>query len=236
VALRGSLTHRKTRRLAQALRIAPCFALGIMEALWHVAAENAPSGAVGRMTDEDIAMEMFYDDDPAKLIEALVVSGLLDRDPVHRLVVHDWHIHSDDATDNKLARATQYYANGEMPRMRRIGHIERDKLEQKYANPCARKTTTSHGEPLPVPEPVPVPVNTPQPPSREGGKKPTRAERKSAAANVGAFPSTMTPEQAREMELGYWRIKRNKGSPDYEKHAPMEVRQALESEGERANA
>jgi hypothetical protein len=66
MALRGTLTHRKTRKLALALKIDAC-SLGILEALFHVTAECAPDGGIGKMTDADIAMEMFCDRDPAGL-------------------------------------------------------------------------------------------------------------------------------------------------------------------------
>ena len=164
MALRGTLTHRKTRRLALALSIPPCFALGVLESLWHVTGEQAADGAIGRMTDADLAMEMFYDGDPTFLVDALVTAGLVDRDDNHRLVVHDWHLHSDDATDNRLSRATRTYANGVLPRMTKLSKPER-------ANVCARFSTAGHKMPLPVPVPEPVPVPVPV---KE--QKPTRAK------------------------------------------------------------
>jgi hypothetical protein len=132
MALRGTLTHRKTRRLAQRLGIDPCFALGLVEALWNVAAEQAPAGDIGRYSDEDIAMEMFYSGDPAGLIQALVYAVYLDEHPKHRLIVHDWHEHSDDTTDNKLARAGLRYASGAAPRMRKLAKDERDRLNKLH--------------------------------------------------------------------------------------------------------
>ena len=161
MALRGTLTHRKIRRLAQALGIAPCYALGVAEAMWHVAGEQSPNGAIGRMRNADLAMEMFFDGDPDVLVEALVTAELLDRDPVHRLIVHDWHIHSDDATDNKLTRSTQLYANGSIPRMNRLSLPERQKA-------CARYRTAGHFvrtecHKMPLPEPVPEPKTNTKP-------------------------------------------------------------------------
>jgi hypothetical protein len=97
-----------------------------------------------------------------------------------------------------------------------------DFATEPYGKPIAKNALTGTGtETL---------GNTPQPPSHEGGKKPTRAERKSAAANVGAFPSTMTEEQEREMQLDVWRSQRNKGSPIYAKEAPKWVQQTLDAE------
>ena len=172
MALRGALTHRKTRRLGQALSIDACFALGLMESLWHVAGEQAiPNGGVGRMTDQDIAMEMFYTGDPTILVGAFLSSGLLDEHPTFRLIVHDWHVHSDDATDNKLARAGERYANGMKPRMRRLAKTEREMAERRYeVTVCDSVRTESHNTPPPVPEPVPEPIKE---------QKPSRAKRES---------------------------------------------------------
>lgn len=146
MALRGTLTHRKTRRLATALGIDPCFALGIEEAIWHVTAEQAPPGDIGRLSDYDIADEIFYGGDPAILIRALVAAGLLDEHSEHRLIVHDWHVHSDDATDNKLSRAGWRYANGELPRMRRLSKEERVRALTQYSQPCESVRTECHSD------------------------------------------------------------------------------------------
>lgn len=164
MALRGTLTHRKTRRLAQVLGISWCFALGIQESLWHVTAEQAPTGAIGRLSNNDIAMEMFYDGDPDALVRALISSELLEEHAEVRLVVHDWHVHSDDATDNKLARSHQRYANGMLPRMRRLSKKERDTAYTHFGEMCGvvatqehAVRTESHGAPPPEPVPEPEP-------------------------------------------------------------------------------
>ena len=172
MALRGTLTHRKTRRLGSLMHIPACFALGIVESLWHVTGEQAPTGAIGKMTDEDIAMEMFYDGDASAMVLALVQSGFLEPNEEHRLIVHDWHIHSDDATDNKLSRNGMRYANGELPRMRRLSLKEREKACARYEEPCAQMRTETHEMPLPEPEsctrvqsqsPVPEPEKEQEP-------------------------------------------------------------------------
>jgi hypothetical protein len=149
MALRGTLTHRKIRRLAMLLHISPCFALGVVESLWHVTAEQTPAGDIGKMADEDIAMEMFYDGDASALVEALISANLLERSVTHRLIVHDWHAHSDDATDNKLARSGIRYANGESPRMKRLSKQERAKAEERFDQTSPRNgnhnvSTESH--------------------------------------------------------------------------------------------
>ena len=104
MAIRGTLTHRKTRRLARLLDIPPCYALGLLEALWHVTAEQAPTGDIGRLSDQDIADEMFYVGDASALIFALIESGWIDNHPTFRLVIHDWEQHTDQSTKRKVAR------------------------------------------------------------------------------------------------------------------------------------
>jgi hypothetical protein len=161
MALRGTLTHRKIRTLANMLGTSPCFALGVAEALWHVTAEQAPAGNIGRMNDADIAMEMFYDGDPKELSAALLACRLLEEHPEHRLIVHDWHIHADDAVDVRLARSVSYYANGMPPRMRRLANGEREKLKAQFEAETPVRTSahavraTSHVVRKPAPAPVP---------------------------------------------------------------------------------
>lgn len=145
MALRGTLTHWKTRMLAKSLGIMPCHALGILEALWHTTAELAPSGNIGRLPNQAIAMEMFYEGDPDELIEALIASKHLDNNPVHRLIVHDWAQHADYNTKRKVDRRN----------------------ESIIANDGSAHVMTRHKsipEPVPVPVPEPVPVPVPEPP------------------------------------------------------------------------
>lgn len=148
MALRGTLTHRKTRRLAQKLGIDPCFALGIVESLWDVTSRQSQNGDIGKMSNADIAMEMFYSGDPDVLVEALIYAGFIEESSEHRLIIHDWHIHSDDATDNRIARSGGRYANGAQPRMRKLPTAERAKLCAQYGydehSTCARVSTDEH--------------------------------------------------------------------------------------------
>lgn len=116
MALRGTLTHRKTRRLAALMGAQLPAALGYVEALWHVTAEHAIAGDIGRMSDEDIAMEMFYTDDPAKLIGSLQTAGFLDPHPIHRLVVHDWSQHAPNHVRLFLATNHLTFSDGNPPR------------------------------------------------------------------------------------------------------------------------
>src|SRR3972149_4346325 len=90
MAKRGTLTHRRTRRLAQLLEIPPPGARGVMEALGHVTSSHAPAGDIGRLSDQDLADEMYWDGPADKLVGAVFGAGVISSPPGHRLVVHGW--------------------------------------------------------------------------------------------------------------------------------------------------
>jgi hypothetical protein len=116
MALRGTLTHWKTQMLAKTLGIDLSHALGLLEALWHVTADKTPSGNIGKLDNKALAMQMFTRIKPDKLVDALVASKHLDRDPVHRLLVHDWAQHADYNTKRKVSRnnGAMFTANGDV--------------------------------------------------------------------------------------------------------------------------
>lgn len=207
MALRGTLTHRKTRRLAQVLRIEVPAALGYVEALLHVTGEQAISGDIGRMSNEDIAMEIFSSLPPDDLVEAFVASGWIDKHPIHRLVVHDWSQHSDDAVDVKLARKGMTYADGSTPRMTKLSGDERAKICQKFGWPLdekANKVTKSHsvaqnGTSRALPEPGPEPdtgkKNISDLPPAPAGDKHAENGMPRPAQTVVVTPAVSVPQQ-----------------------------------------
>jgi len=143
-------------------------------------------------------MEMFYDGDPAAMVEALLAAGLLEPDPTHRLIIHDWHIHSDDATDNKLSRGGERYANGEPTRMRRLSDPERQRLKAKYPEAHEKNghavRTESPDKPLPAPAPDPEPAPEPEPePEPVLRKKHSKTERVSTAGAADPALFQLTP-------------------------------------------
>ena len=190
MALRGTLTHWKTRLLASQLSISPSHALGLLEALWNVTAEDAPRGNIGRLPNRAIAMQMFTDLDAEAVIAALVISGHLETHTDHRLIVHDWDQHCDDATNNRVARTGLNYANGAEPRLQRFSMKERAHIsalrvqagteQQKYAHDVRSEAHdvqetapesaghahdvrgTAHKSALPEPVPGPEPVPEPE--------------------------------------------------------------------------
>jgi hypothetical protein len=101
---RGTPRHRKLLRLAEMLGIERTEAAGIVELLWHLCAEQTPRGDVGLLTNREIAVGIYSSRDPDQLVAALVAAGWLDEDGEHRLLVHDWADHVDDATRKRLAR------------------------------------------------------------------------------------------------------------------------------------
>ncbi len=125
------------KRLCRRLRIPTWQAVGLLESTWHVTARETPAGNIGKLSNEDIALAIDYDADESELISALVETGWVDADDNHRLVIHDWSHHADDATHMKLARARQFFADGQPPKLTRLAGIERKAAEEFY-NSCAQ--------------------------------------------------------------------------------------------------
>ena len=84
----------KFKRLCRRLGMTPVVAAGTLELLWIATARNAPPGDIGRFSNEDIAIQVYWEGDADELVEALVETGWLDLSQQHRLVVHDWHEHA----------------------------------------------------------------------------------------------------------------------------------------------
>lgn len=175
MALRGVLTHRKTRRLARLLEIPPCFALGILESLWHTAAEQTPRGDIGALSDQDIADELFYEGEAERLVDALVDAGWLDRSDEYRLVIHDWSSHADSYVHSYLAKRTLLFADGVRPNIphdafnagtrARINAEYEDKYRTRPGK--SEKVPDQSGQVPAIPVPVPVPVPEPVVPCSE---------------------------------------------------------------------
>lgn len=133
--------HTKIKRLMRALAIPQYGAIGILESLWNLTSREAPAGNIGKLSNEDIALQIDWQGNPDELIQGLLAAGWLDIDEELRLFVHDWHEHADDAVDNALARAGQRYANGRAPRMKRLSSREKELLNSTFYE---QETTKSH--------------------------------------------------------------------------------------------
>jgi len=94
---RGGPMHPKMLALANGLGIERCHAVGIIESIWHFAGQYARRGDIGRHDDAAIADAIGWTGDATKLIEVLVAKRWLDRCPCHRLRIHDWPDHADQA-------------------------------------------------------------------------------------------------------------------------------------------
>lgn len=102
---RGTPEHPKSLELQERLACSKREAVGILELLFHFTARYAPRGDVGRWSDARIATACDWPGEPSVLVDALVDSGWLDRDEAHRLLVHDFHDHADQAVKKALDRA-----------------------------------------------------------------------------------------------------------------------------------
>lgn len=96
---RGTPAHPKTVALASLLKISRCHAVGVLEGLWHFSAQYARRGDVGRHSDQAIAGGIGWDGDPVELIQALVATRWLVECDCHRLRIHDWPEHADQAVN-----------------------------------------------------------------------------------------------------------------------------------------
>lgn len=119
--IRGTTRHPKTLDLASRLKITGQTATGILQSLWDYTAEWSPQGNIGKFSDELIADAVGWIDYRVKrhtsrkvrtktaavpeIINALVDARWLDRDPEHRLLIHDWSDHCGRATVRRLQRA-----------------------------------------------------------------------------------------------------------------------------------
>lgn len=81
-------SHRKTARLRVMLGDD---AMWLPIRLWAYAAENQPDGDFSSYSAEEIAMLIGYTKNPTAMLQALLDSGLMDKDPLR---VHDWAEHN----------------------------------------------------------------------------------------------------------------------------------------------
>ncbi len=111
MALRVVTESPKFGHLKGLLRRGRFSALGALESVWHFCGKFTPQGDIGKYSDGAIEGWVEWDGEPGALIAALVESHWLDADPLHRLIVHDWHIHADRATREALRKAGLRFAD-----------------------------------------------------------------------------------------------------------------------------
>lgn len=147
---RACHAHPKLFDLADALGISRTHAVGILESMWHLTATQQPHGDIGGLSDRQIARALDWPDE-SKLISALVDTGWLDRHSTHRLVVHNWHLHCDDAVRKAVARSKR-------------GFSSEPERSADFVQTCPDIVGTCRDkirlpEPQPEPEPEPEPVS-----------------------------------------------------------------------------
>ncbi len=119
-------------QLADKLDIPLPYAVGILEMLWHFTAQYAKHGNIGKFGNRSIANSLHWQGDHNVLIDALTECGWLDVHAEHRLIVHDWFDHCEDSIHTQIARAHEYFADGQAPRIRHMNSDERWALMKIY--------------------------------------------------------------------------------------------------------
>ena len=137
---REAIGHSKMKRLCRRLDIPQWQGVGLLESIWHLTAREAPRGDIGKLSNEDIAIAIDYRGNEDTLMEALILSGWLDRDPEARLAIHDWHAHCEDSVHMKIARARQFFVGGHAPKLAKLPSKEREALAEFYE--CAHGGST----------------------------------------------------------------------------------------------
>jgi hypothetical protein len=145
---RGTPDHPKTHELAAVLGLERWGAVGVLESLFHFAAQYARRGDIGRHTDAAIARGIGWTGDAGGLVEALVKAGWLDRCRCHRLRIHDWHDHADQT----VSRAVEVKTSGFIAC-----------YQDASATLAPDEREASQPLPLPLPTPLPEPEPTPLP-------------------------------------------------------------------------
>lgn len=88
-----AITKSKFKKLKRRLGVPHYAVVGVLESLWHIGSASCHDGAIGRMSNEDIAAEIEWAGNPDDLIQSLIDCGWLDLSAEHRLVIHDWEEH-----------------------------------------------------------------------------------------------------------------------------------------------
>jgi hypothetical protein len=157
MALRAVDDHPKLARLKCLLKCGRWQAMGCLEAMWHFAGRFTPQGNIGKYSDAEIEAWVEWDGEPGQMVYALRESGWLDESAEHRILVHDWHEHADDATRLALKR-------------KKIGFLTlKGAIVGTPTDNRPDLVPTASGLPVPVPEPEPekleLPLSSPSAPA-----------------------------------------------------------------------
>lgn len=168
----GTLEKLKFKRLRSVLGLPDWQLVGVLESVWQATYHNAPAGDIGRLSNQDIAACIGWTDDPDTLVNALVETGWLDTDPIHRLLIHDWEEHCAAWLKANFARHGKQFAQPteqlteqltEQPTKHATKHAAMQgsaKLPPNQAKPNLtnpRDTTVSKDAPPPFPSDIDSP-------------------------------------------------------------------------------
>jgi hypothetical protein len=164
---RGTVTHRKVRRLASALGIPRLHAAGIWAATLEYVSEHAPTGDV---TDHLDAIASACDwQDEFTLVSALVSVANIDVLDDGRHLIHGWSEHAEDSVHTRLACKGEWFADGTKPSIRRLNSEQRARavarLEthtpQSLCNVVQQVRRSPQKAHVPSPSPSPSPIPPP---------------------------------------------------------------------------
>ena len=153
MAKRGTFEHEKTMDLAEYLKIPTCYALGVLEALWHWVARCHKTGDLTGVRPNHVAQAIRFPGSPKILWDALVKARWIDVQG-KKASIHDWSEHADDTTHKFLKRKGVNFCDGTPPYTRNRTRVTEE---------MSRHVATSSGQspdmsrpPEPEPEPEPV--------------------------------------------------------------------------------
>jgi len=177
MALRAVPDHPKFADLMARLGRPKYVALGCLEAIWHFTGRFTPQGNIGKYTDQAIEAWVGWEGNPGELISALTTTHWIDPSEPFRLLVHDWHIHADNATKLALKRAKLTFC------------VHTVTTPSQQCNDTVQQTLI----PSRLPEPVPVPVPEPE--------KKTKTCAPTSAAPVHVEPVTSAMWEGQPLAL-----------------------------------
>lgn len=209
---RGTIDHPKTLMLADLLNIHLLTAAGLLEALWHWTASRTPRGDVGRYPNVIIARGCHWDGDADAMVSAMVECGWLDECEAHRLVVHDWSEHADEAVKKKLARAGDAFADGvEPPSSAR--EADRNPPPAKKKPPSRRRrdngetrlASVEKASRPPEPEPVPNTLSIESAAAGPPNRAPSASEVYREVCRLNPRPAQREAIEAVVTDIDRWR-------------------------------
>ncbi len=140
---RGTPRHPKMFALAEELKITLPHAVGILEMLWHFAAESCPRGDIGSIPDKEIAKAVGWTRRASSLIEALCSERCrwIDRSLDHRLIIHDWPDHAENDVQRRLAAIGKEFLPCYDKTSKPFGRFDDGFVEPKEDIPSSREAT-----------------------------------------------------------------------------------------------